>query len=47
MLELAAAEPEQMQLKLEAEMAADVKKLFAELDAFRAEDFSERAARQV
>jgi len=39
MLELAAAEPEAMQAKLEAEMEADVKTLFADL-----ENFSQRPA---
>jgi peptide chain release factor 2 len=39
MLELASAEPEPMQLKLEAEMTADVKKLFADLDAFELKTF--------
>ncbi len=39
MLELAAAEPEAMQLKLEKEMEADVKKLFADLDAFELKTF--------
>ena len=39
MLELAAAEPEAMQLKLEIEMAADVNKLLAELDAFELRTF--------
>ena len=39
MLELAAAEPETMQGKLEAEMEADVKKLFAELDTFELKTF--------
>jgi len=39
MLELAAAEPEPMQLKLEAEMEADTKKLFADLDTFELKTF--------
>ena len=39
MLELAAAEPEEMQLKLEAEMSADLKKLFADLDNFELKTF--------
>ncbi|HEY4415540.1 MAG TPA: peptide chain release factor 2 [Verrucomicrobiae bacterium] len=39
MLELAAAEPEEMQLKLEIEMAADLKKLFADLDTFELRTF--------
>ena len=39
MLELAGAEPEPMQLKLEAEMAADLKKLFADLDTFELKTF--------
>ena len=39
MLELAAAEPEAMQGKLEAEMEADVKKLFTELDTFELKTF--------
>ena len=39
MLELAAAEPEPMQLKLEKEMEADVQKLFADLDTFELKTF--------
>jgi peptide chain release factor 2 len=39
MLELAAAEPEPMQTKFEAEMTTDVNKLFAELDAFELKTF--------
>src|SRR5450631_317918 len=39
MLELAAAEPEAMQMKLEAEMEADTKKLFADLDTFELKTF--------
>ena len=39
MLELAAAEPEASQGKLEAEMEADVKKLFTELDTFELKTF--------
>ena len=39
MLELAAEEPEAMQLKLEKEMEADVKKLFADLDTFELKTF--------
>ncbi len=39
MLELAAAEPEATQGKLEAEMEADVKKLFTELDTFELKTF--------
>ena len=39
MLELAAAEPEAMQIKLEAEMEADTKKLFADLDTFELKTF--------
>jgi len=39
MLELASSEPEPMQLKLEAEMEADVKKLFADLDTFELKTF--------
>src|SRR5450631_3227629 len=39
MLELAAAEPEAMQMKLEAEMEADTKKLFANLDTFELKTF--------
>ncbi len=39
MLELAAAEPEAMQLKLEIEMSADLKKLFADLDNFELRTF--------
>src|SRR5450432_2251852 len=39
MLELAAAEPEAMQLKLEAELETDTKKLFADLDAFELKTF--------
>jgi peptide chain release factor 2 len=39
MLELAAAEPEASQGKLEAEMEADVKKLFVELDTFELKTF--------
>jgi peptide chain release factor 2 len=39
MLELAAAEPEAMQLKLEVEMEADTKKLFADLDTFELKTF--------
>ncbi|MEI8290457.1 MAG: peptide chain release factor 2 [Verrucomicrobiota bacterium] len=39
MLELAAAEPEAMQLKLETEMTADVNKLLGELDTFELKTF--------
>jgi peptide chain release factor 2 len=39
MLELAAAEPEAAQAKHEAEMEADLKKLFADLDAFELKTF--------
>ena len=39
MLELAQAEPEAVQLKLEAEIAADARKLLAELDAFELRTF--------
>jgi peptide chain release factor 2 len=39
MLELAAAEPEPMQLKLEAEMVRDTEKLLAELDIFELKTF--------
>jgi peptide chain release factor 2 len=39
MLELAAAEPEAMQLKLETEMTADVNKLLADLDTFELKTF--------
>jgi len=39
MLELAAAEPEAMQMKLEAEMEADTRKLFADLDNFELKTF--------
>ena len=39
MLELAAEEPEAMQLKLEKEMEADAKKLFADLDTFELKTF--------
>jgi peptide chain release factor 2 len=39
MLELAQAEPEAMQLKLEAELEADLKKLFADLDNFELKTF--------
>ena len=39
MLELAQAEPEAMQLKLEAELATDTNKLLAELDAFELRTF--------
>jgi len=39
MLELAQAEPEEMQLKLEAELEADTKKLFADLDTFELKTF--------
>jgi peptide chain release factor 2 len=39
MLELAAAEPEAAQSKHETEMAADLKKLFADLDAFELKTF--------
>jgi peptide chain release factor 2 len=39
MLELAAAEPEAMQAKLELEMEADTRKLFADLDTFELKTF--------
>jgi len=39
MLELAAAEPEAMQLKLETEMTVDVNKLLADLDTFELKTF--------
>jgi peptide chain release factor 2 len=39
MLELAAAEPEPMQLKLETEMTRDAEKLLAELDTFELKTF--------
>ena len=39
MLELAAAEPEAMQLQLEAEMTRDTAKLFADLDTFELKTF--------
>jgi peptide chain release factor 2 len=39
LLELAQSEPEDMQAKLEAELEADTKKLFTELDAFELKTF--------